>query len=223
MEKVHTNYHPRLEQDQVDFTRAVISMLNARRYLGSQGYSEIIKSGYSDENTNGIAGGYGAIRFPDGSEVDNDDFKGTTDRDSVLERVIEKNSIFQKRGQYDKHEMPRVVRCTYSRDGYGVRLSVADTTKSKKGFFGGMFRDSELFAFAYTLSLNKDVITDDDLKQFEVYVQGLDQAAQEDKPLIYTPQHTPSKRSEAQPRVQPVQTDFINPWEIEIPKLGDKK
>ena len=242
MEKFHTEYHPRIKEAKVDFTRAVVSMLNVRRYLQNEGYSELrdinslarryvpphlVKKCVLADIINTIASGYGAIYFPEGFRVDDYDFKNTTDRDSLLEMIIEKHAKFQKTKKYPDFAKSKVIRCTYQIKGYKVKLSVVDTKKSKRSLFSKMFKssdkDRELFTFKYTLRLNKDIITDEDLKQFEIYIQDINQAAQEEKPLIYTSQHSPVTKSSSQPQVKHFKPDLINPWYFDLPKLGDEK
>ncbi|MHA1865244.1 MAG: hypothetical protein ACTSWZ_01950 [Candidatus Heimdallarchaeaceae archaeon] len=223
MEKEHIARHPRIESDQRDLTQTLSSMLNCRRYLESLGFQEILDTSYDPRDINSIGGGYGKIVFPDGSEVDDEDFINSNNRDSLIERMISKRAMFVPiRYGYENRERSRVVRTTFGGNAYRFFLSIIDTTKEKAGFPLKLFKSKpEQFANRFYMRLRKQIITDTDLEEFAKYQQGLDDAMRQGTLLTYTPQIPQRKPAQAQEVEMPqVETHFINPWEVEIPKLG---
>ena len=226
MEKEYTTRYPTIELDQRDLTQALSSMLNCRRYLESLGFQEKSHTGYNHEDINSIGGGFGKIVFPDGSEVDDKDFINSNSRDSLIERMVSKKVIFIPTGYsygYDNQERSsRVLRTTFGDDAYGFFLPVIDTTKEKAGFPLKLFKSKpEQFANRVYMRLRKQIITDPDLEEFAKYQQGLGDAMRQNSLLTYSPQV--SQRRKSEPRgveVPKVETKFINPWDVEIPKLG---
>lgn len=222
MEKVYSNRYPTLEQEQFDLNRALISMLNCRRYIHSQGFQEVTGD---NNNINGIAGGYAKIVFPDGSTVSSDNFQKTLNRDSLLESMISKGVILKPNSsRYDNYERPRVVTNTFKRNGYSVHLVIKDTTKKKRGFLLGIGHNAEMFSFVYDLYLSQDVIKDADLEEFAKYQQCLYDAMKQETLLTYSAQ-VPQRKSVRTKEVElpQVETHFINPWDVEIPKIGRKE
>jgi len=226
MEKAYSNRYPERGQKQHrDITKALVSMLNCRRYLASQGFAEKIDTSYNSEYTNCIGG---TIYLPDGSEVDDRSFthtQNTDSRDALLERIISKNARFKRLGLDCGYNRSRIVRTSHDGQGYKFLLNVRDTTKESLIFPLRLFLyNASQFAFQFDMSLNKDVITDTDLEEFAKYQQGLDDAMRQGTLLTYTPQIPQRKPAQAQEVEMPqLETHFINPWEIQIPKLGGKK
>lgn len=216
MEKEYMNKYPTLEKDQFGLNRALIAMLNSRRYLTSQGFQEIFSD---DDNGNGIAGGYATIIFSDGSKITNDNFKKAPNRNLLLQEMILRGIKLDPSGSYDDRGRARVITSTFNRDVYKVHFAIKDTTKKKLGFFKGFFHDAEMFSFSYHLTLNQDLIKDSDIEQFEKYRAGLEDAIQQETPLDYAPQIQPRKSSQDS-ELPKHETQFINPWEVQIPKLG---
>jgi hypothetical protein len=219
MQKNSRISYPSSKEKQFNFTRGVISMLNARRYLQSQGFSESVQTcGWDRTNINGIAGEKGQITFPDGSVVDSDAFILASSRDSLLERIIETNASFQKLPEYHFNQnRTKVIRCKYSNNGYEAILSLRDTNN----YFYTLITSPKLFAFDYDLTLTKDIITENDIKQFEVTLKGIEQAAKEEKPLVYIPQYSPMTTPNTATPFKIIQTEFINPWAIEMPGVDE--
>jgi hypothetical protein len=221
MDKRYKSCYPPISEDQFGFTRAVVSMLNARRYIESQGFIESRAIGEYECDVNSIAGRRGIIVFSDGSNVGCEAFQKTKDRDSLLERIIAAQAVFQKGSYYGSVERNMVIRCSYQNQGYYMRLSVIDTTKQKKGFIRNMFSDAELFAFSYVLSLVKEIINDSDILAFNSIVNGIGAILKETSLLTYAPHQiktapqvisSPATEQPAQPAI------IIDPWNIEIPR-----
>jgi len=223
MEKEYITKYPTIELGQRDLTQALTSMLNCRRYLGSLGLSEIVASHYYLKDIS-IGGGYGKIMFPDGSGVNDEDFKKSNNRDSLIERMISKKVIFVSGSAYDNEERSQVVRTTFGDDAYCFFLSVIDTTKEKAGFPLRLFKSKpEWFANGVHIKLRKQIITDQDLENFTKYQQGIEEVMKQDSLLIYSSQVPQRKRTNPQKvDVPKVESNFINPWEINIPKIKDK-
>ncbi len=222
MEKEYITRYPTIELDQRDLTQALSSMLNCRRYLESLGFQERTGIDY-DHDINTIGGGYGKIVFPDGSEVDDGDFINSNSRDSLIERMVLKKAVFiLTYGGYDNRERSRVVRTTFGDKAYHFFLSVIDTTKEKAGFPWKLFKsEPEQFANRFYMRLRKQIITDQDLEEFAKYQQGLEDAMRQETLLVYSPKVPQRKRPQPQGvGVPKVETNFINPWEVQIPKLG---
>ncbi|MEI7719049.1 MAG: hypothetical protein WCI72_04225 [archaeon] len=228
MEKTHINRSPTIRREQLNFTQALISMLNCRGYLNSQGFGEKIDSSSWDKNyINSISG---KVIFPDGSELDSPSFYKTTStsgRDALLRRAVEKEAKFQRKAvnECESYNRGRVVRSSYGGNGYSFELSVRDTTKEKKILPLKLFvYTPKLFTLEYVLSLVKDVIHDCDLQEFEKYKKGLDSALQQTELLDFVPSATSKNRTSSRDvDVPQTQIDFVNPWDIQIPKLGGKK
>lgn len=224
MEKSYSGRYPtRKEKQHRDITKALISMLSCRRYLASQGCNESFntKTWPLNNQVNNISG---RIVFPDGSEVGSNAFikmQNSFERDALLERMIEKEIIF-KRNSIDEYQRDNVVRTSFSNNGYYFNLSIIDTTKEGIIFPISRFMFSpRKFSFQYNMLLRKGVITDQHLEEFTKYQQGLEDVMRQGSLLTYSPQVPQRKRSEPQEvDVPKAETNFINPWEIHIPKLG---
>ena len=139
--------------------------------------------------------------------------------------MISKGSKFRRNSPGDPFVMDggyarrNVIRTTFNDNNYEFTLSVIDTTKEGVLFPISLFMyNPKKFAFGYNILLNKGVIHDNDLKNFEQYKEGLDSAIQQDHIII--PDHQAPKKQIAE--VEPVKTDFIDTWDVEIPKVGEK-
>ena len=235
MKKKYAGRSPwRRETQDVNINKAIMRMLNCRRYLASKGFSELFSDDtiwYSNNPVNNISG---SVIFPDGSEVSSNAFikmSSTSERDSLLERMILKEGIFKRRGinvlaligEGDSYRRDNVIRTTYSNNKYEFTLSVIDTTKEGVIFPVNMFIFSpKSFALRYDIFLEKAIISDDDLKSFEKYRSGLASAAQQDALVTYDSQASQRKKQLQKPiKTKPIKTDFINPWETEIPEAED--
>jgi|SRR3989344_6584860 len=225
MNKIYIDRHPKINERQVSFTRTLVSMLNCRRYLNSQGFDEQFdgQSYYTD--TNAISG---TVIFPDGSEVNHNSFCNTANtqsRDAILERAIDKEARFKRLGFDMGYTRSGLIRTNFAGNGYSFKLSVRDTTREKSFFPIKLFLyNPRLFTFEYGLGLVKQVITDQDLQEFEKYRQGLDFAMKQKNLLAYVSQVPQRMRTASKEVEVPHQRiDFVNPWEIEIPKIGGKK
>jgi len=232
MEKTYSGRYPeRGEQQDLDINKAVMRMLNCRRYLASEGFKEGFsdKTWYGNNCVNNISG---EVIFPDGSEVSSRAFitmANTSERDSLLERMIEKGSRFKRiRDAFDYssgYNRNNVIRTTFIGDDYQFTLSVIDTTREGIIFPVRLFfYNPKKFSFNYDVLLKKGIISDKDLEVFEKYRKGLEEAVKQDSLVAYASQ-TPQRKakSDGSVKVEPIQTDFINPWDIDIPRLGDKK
>ena len=120
--------------------------------------------------------------------------------------MISKQIILVPKNSYYGRGRQRVVTSTFKLNGYNAHFAIKDTTKEKLGFFRGIGHNAELFAFVYTLKLNKDIIGNSDSEQFAKYRQGLDDATKQDTLLTY---QTKQKQS---PEVPELPTELINPW-----------
>ena len=132
--------YPSLKQGQFDLNRALISMLNCRKYIQSQSFQEV---NGNNSNITGIAGGYAEIFFSDGSIVSNDDFQRTSDKDSLLENMISKQVIVipvRCNNTYNSYGKLGVITNTFKLNEYNVQFAIKDTTKEKLGFFRGIGR-----------------------------------------------------------------------------------
>jgi len=223
MEKICVGRYPKKEQEQnSDITKSLASMLNCRRYLTSQGFTEKTDDCDYRDSTNCIGG---IVYFPDGSKINHESFVKSVNRDGLLERMISKGVRFVRHssgGGYCTFKRDRVARTSFGDDNYRFTLSVIDTTREQSFFPVKIFLISpRKFSFNYQINLDKDVITDTNLQEFEKYQQGLEDAMKQDALLTYSPQVPQRKSVQAQEVEMPqVETQFINPWEVKIPKLG---
>ncbi len=226
MKKSYSARYPSSNEKQHrKITPALVSMLNCRRYLSSQGFGEKTDDINYDESVNCIGG---TIYLPDGSEVSHRSFckaKDLDSRDALLERIISKDARFKRRGLDSGYDRSGIVRTSHNGNGYYFDLSVRDTTKESLFFPLSIFLyNANQFAFQFDMILNKKVITDADLEEFAKYQQGLDDAMRQLTLLTYSPQvpqRKPTKTQEVE--IPQAETHFINPWEVQIPKLGGKK
>ncbi|AJF61590.1 TPA: hypothetical protein HA239_04135 [Candidatus Woesearchaeota archaeon] len=191
MDKKYTGHYPDLRDVQFDsFGRAALAMLNARRYLESEKFTEYMSPNYDEDNINSIAG---KIVFPDGSTVDNEGFKETRDRNSLLERIIRKDAKFERfpikeelvictyqldvRASKNKTNRPRPTNRLDFDDAYTITLSVMNTESKKMSLVRSVFPHETMFGFQYELLLRKDVITDENIEQFQKYTEEINRAA----------------------------------------------
>ena len=87
-----------------------------------------------------------------------------------------------------------------------------------------LFYNARNFAFQYYIILEKDVIKDSDLEEFAKYRQSLDDVIRQEALITYTTQVSQGKYARTQEvESTQVETHLINPWNVEIPKLGGKK
>ena len=182
MKKTREIVYPGKRENQVDFIRAVNSMVNVIKYL-KENSSDFLPNGkYS-----GIGGRFATIVFSDGSVVDSGMFYNTKNKLPLLERIVEKEAVFKPLQDYSKYSGQEPINIRYCMDdtGYSIDLRVIDTTKSKKAF--PSLRSPSLFSFHCSLSLNKPVIDDEDIKQFETYSNGIEEAALQENDSIKTP------------------------------------
>ena len=214
MKKVHSNRYPERGQKQHgDISKALITMLNCRRYLASQGFGEMFLGHDYDKNVNGIEG---KILFPDGSEVGNKSFcmtKDTNSRDALMERIISKDAKFyRKKSDYDGYDRSRIVRTSHTGEGYCFRLFIRDTSKESLVFpLSLLFYNARNFAFQYYIILEKDVIKDSDLEEFAKYRQSLDDVIRQEALITYTTQVPQGKYARTQEvESTQVETHLIN-------------
>lgn len=231
MDKSYTGRYPERRREQHGWIfKALVSMLNCRRYLAGQGFKEVFsdETWYGNNLINNISG---KVVFSDGSEVGAEEFikmKNCSERDALLERMIEIDTKFERKGivfpfECGGYDRNNVVRTTFGDDAYGFFLSVIDTTKEGIVFPASLFMFSpKRFSFRYHVLLRKNFITDKDLEDFAKYRQGLEDSSKLQKVLLtYTSQIAQKKQTEIEVPHQKI--DFVNPWEIEIPKIRGKK
>ncbi|MBI2044860.1 hypothetical protein HYT23_02275 [Candidatus Pacearchaeota archaeon] len=225
MKKVCNGRYPdRGEEQHEKIAKALVSMLNCRRYLTNLRFAEEIQifPGWNLRRVNFVDG---TMFFPEGLEIDNDAFCKINDsnsRDALLKVIISKDAKFKRNGSGCCYDRSRIVRTSYEGSGYSFRLSVRDTTKeSLSGIF---LYDAKKFAFQYDISLNRDIITVQDLGEFARYKQGLENAMRHDSLITYSPQAPQGKEAEPKKAEMPqAETHFINPWDIKIPRLEGKR
>lgn len=223
MEKSYTGRYPELKDEQFDFTRAVVSMLNSRRYLESQGFDEAFAN-YDYYDTNSING---KVIFPEGSIIDNPNFislKDTSQKDSLLERMIDKKAVFKRFGVNYFYERDKVIRTRFKTNEYDFKLSVIDTTREVAIIPVKWFLIKPRgFAFKYDILLNKGVITDSDLKDFEKHKQELKLAAKSNVILNYGSGSVTNGSNPAVNGIKSVEQvkpiEIFDPWKVEIKEL----
>jgi hypothetical protein len=232
--KKYTNRYPTREEEQHrDIRKAILSMLNCRRYLRGQGFSELFPSDVYLFNNN-ISNISGCILFPDSSKLNSFDFREMEDsleRDALLEQMIEKEIAFKRNnpfaglpGPCSGYDRDNVIRTSFSDRGYNFTLSVIDTTREGVIFPINMFMYSpKKFSFQYDMTLRKKLITDHDLEEFARYQQGLDEAMRQNTLSGHSPQTPQRGRSKPQEvEVPKTEKKFINPWSPEIDKVIEK-
>ena len=114
-----------------------------------------------------------------------------------------------------------MITSTFNREDYRIHLAIKDITKEKLGIFRGIGHDAEIFSFVFNLNLCKDLIKDSDIEQFERYQVGLENVVRQENLLEYAPNSLIQTKGTSQDsRLLKPEMQFINPWDIEIPKLG---
>ena len=163
MERLSEERYPALGEEQFDFNRALIGMLNCRRYLESQGFTELRESGNGES--------YAKIVFPDGYSLETEDFaraSQTSSRSDLLENMIKNNAIIIPLATYGKNNSRKqVLHSSHLRDDYYVQICIEDTARRHPNIFKRKSCEAKLFSTNYFSRLRKDLITRKDIKEFE--------------------------------------------------------
>lgn len=240
MEKEYSSKkHPEIKEDQFGFNRALLAMLNCRRYLQNQGFKTEIEE-------HGDSGSFvdvrGEIIFPDNSKVDFNGFKHTRDKNSLLERMVSTGVKFERieweplsfersyirekavKTSLGDDEGDHIAGYGSKRKGWTFTLSVVDTTKKKAWFPLSLFLYTpQKFALGYKIKLEKDIITDKDLEDFEKYKKGLGAAIMNESFVNY--EVTPVSKPKLEKKIQkgvveiiPAQVSFPTSLVVGIPE-----
>ncbi len=200
MIRTFNEQYPSFQEKQVDFRKALVSMVNARRYLESEGF----KDGMIEDRSHRWRVINGKITRLDNTDLNSEEFLNSRNKTALLETMASQEVVFKKHSfgnclgycpQYGA-----VSSFLVNRD-YSAVLSVEDTTKSLNPLT--WFSSAKRFAFSYKISLTKDLIDSPDNEEFERYAKGLREASRKD--TLTKGINLPSS--------------FVNPWDIDIPKI----
>ncbi len=206
MIRTFNEQYPSLQEKQVDFRKALIGMVNARRYLESEGFKDIHRE--DDPAYWWLIEG-SIFRSP-GIKLDSKAFFQSKNKTKLLETIVSGDVYFIRPSFMNYHPDGGVVKSFLGKENYTIHLRVKDTTKSPNPLT--WFSSAKRFGFYYKISLAKDLIENPDNEEFERYVKGLREASRRD--VLSKEQ---DKILDNETPDQP--SSFVNPWEIDIPKI----
>ncbi len=176
MHKTYTSKFPGPSEIVWDVNRAILGLYNCHAYLLRQGFQELTKTTDPLGTLHGIRGEF---IFPDGSHLSHKSFQQAEHKEKVLEKMVAEGVEFIRPGffAYDSHDRERIIRTTISTpetEGYSFCLSLLDITKETTFFPLQLFAYTpKRFAVSYTITLKKEVITDQDTIAFAKYIKGI--------------------------------------------------
>jgi hypothetical protein len=214
MEKEYSSQYPGKETKHLlSFNRALIGMLNCRRYLQSQGL----------EGNSGTLGAGGIeLIFPDGYTLNYSDFGHAEDKNIILEEIITKKAVINQKGKvsYLRKDRERGLNCTLEGNFYRVYLKMKDRTREGIRILR-IGHKAELFSIDYNLDLTREIIEEANIEKFEKLKQGLEEAVKQETLTTFSP-GTTSIRQPEQPEEMPQTGLVVNPWEVDIPRRGEE-
>ncbi len=204
MIRTFNEQYPSLQEKQVDFRKALVSMVNARKYLESGGFIDVYPEAYPWIYIKGT------ILRSDGVTLDSNAFFGSKNKTKLLESMVSGDMHFTRPSFGNYHPYGGIVKSSLGKRGYEFHLSVRDTTKSPNPLT--WFSSAKRFAFYYEISLVKDIIENPDNEEFEKHIKGLREASRKDTLTKQegTIQITPANN---------LPSSLVDPWSIDIPKI----
>ncbi len=222
MEKQETIFYPGANLPQRTLSAAALTMLNCGVYLKSQGFKEFVSSNHSSTRITGT------ISFPDGSTLFDSGWVGERiteeNRDSLLKKIISTKASYV----VDKYCKWSPILRTYAgplgiyESSYNFEVHISYAAEDSYFNFFKKEKSTPLnFKNKVIISFNQAMISDLDLETFAKYKKDLEDIIKQDTILTFPPKTLPTPNIVtpiiASPIVKPT---FIDPWEIEIPKLG---
>ena len=159
--------HPKKGEEQYqNIYRGISDLVNCSKYLRNQGFKENYV--YSSLN--------GKFVFEDGSVLQSSDL--CEDREDTLKEVLmRKPKWFEGYGG----GLGDVLYTSLKSEGYHFYLSVINTTVEGFSFLNLFKWKPKKFAFVYDITLDKQNVSDSDIKSFENYKEGLERVLQDER------------------------------------------
>ena len=215
MEKRYSNIYPKIEEEQFDLKRALISMLNCRRYLESKGFDEVGEGGLFKNwqgdpyYTSCIFGTWGEIRTDYG--IIGEEFGRISDtktKNGIIEKMIQGNpKLYRYNGRFPGWGDDCVVRTAMGSNVHNHNnvfrffLSIIDTKDKKMTSIYGpkpskfkllkreKYKSIEIpnqFSFEYMMYVRKNIISPRDLVNLDKYKTNLEYTIKQNNLLTYS-------------------------------------
>jgi len=205
MEKRYQVQYPKKNSETRDFTQALTSLLNCKKFLDSSGFKE----GKTYLN--------GCIKLFEGSELKERGYTCDIKNSLIEQMLLQKANYsqpFQGNGRW-------VSKTNFNLGSdYNVRLSI-DSSLIDMGFRG--FSDKLLFFNKFSMKLQKKIIGDKAIEDFAKYQKGLEEAIKSTVPLATSALQTNVQQiSVLEMPLQEIDMPSVkitNPWQADIPEI----
>ncbi len=211
MAKEYKIKFPKESDKSLTLREGLIKIINCRDYLKSQGFN-------SGGNTYGEYSSCLNGKFIFSNSAIDSIPEETVLVDSLLSNLLSEEVIF-KRAYWDDYIKKKAVRFFMEKAGFSSYLGLGDS-RNVYPFFQ---KNRTRFQFLVAMQLKNNSLNKTNLGDFEKYTRELEEIMSSDCLQGYVSFPQKGQRETQEIEVPEVETKFINPWGVEIPKLGGKK